>query len=237
MDGWIKLHRKVFENPVVCKDSDYFIVWVYLLSNAASRRVKVLFGKRKITLEAGRPACSGSKIARKLNINREKVRRIFAFFAKEGQIVQQIEPYGKVITICSWSDYQFCVQPFAEEELLGKSIDNQGKNWENGKTVCNDSCKQVCKLHASFVQPLSFETSILPSVESGSEDVRVPLEVVPYAWSWVKMREETGRPLDRSSFLPMYQDLKKIAPTAEEQIEKFEEWTKNKDIGREILSF
>lgn len=155
MDGWIKLHRKVFENPVVCKDSDCFIVWVCLLSNAASRRVKVLFGKRKITLEAGRPACSGSKIARKLNINREKVRRIFAFFAKEGQIVQQIEPYGQVIIICSWSDYQFCVQPFAEEEeLLGKSIDNQGKNWENGKTVCNDlcsdSCKQVCKLCAAL---------------------------------------------------------------------------------------
>lgn len=334
MDGWIKLHRKIFENPVVCKDSDYFTVWVYLLSNAASRRVKVLFGKQKITLEAGQLVCSRSKIASKLNINREKVRRILDFFAKEGQLVQQIEPYGQVITICSWSDYQFCVQPIEEEDvLLRKSTDNQDENGKNEKTVCNDlcnnscnnlcnssekeknakefenkevrelpnvklsddvcnnlcndSCNNLCNLHATCVQPLSVETPIVPSVENDAEcatkqenknnniynirvrahargdplsdlgysyedfpypdgepdvfcyfkDIRVPLEVVPSAWAWVKMREETGRPIDRAAFFPMYRDLKKIAPSAEEQIRKFEEWTKNKDIGREVLPF
>ena len=31
MEGWIKLHRKMLDNPIVCKDSDYLAVWIYLL--------------------------------------------------------------------------------------------------------------------------------------------------------------------------------------------------------------
>ena len=31
MEGWIKIHRKMLENPIICKDSDYLSIWIYLL--------------------------------------------------------------------------------------------------------------------------------------------------------------------------------------------------------------
>lgn len=51
MDGWIKLHRKLLDNPVVTKDSDHLAVWIYLLLNATHREVDVLFGGKRITLK------------------------------------------------------------------------------------------------------------------------------------------------------------------------------------------
>ena len=41
MDGYIKLHRKLLENPVVCKDSDYLSIWIYLLLNATQKKLEI----------------------------------------------------------------------------------------------------------------------------------------------------------------------------------------------------
>ena len=43
-NGWIKLHRKLLDNPVVMKDSDHLAVWIYLLLNASHTEYPVLFG-------------------------------------------------------------------------------------------------------------------------------------------------------------------------------------------------
>ena len=43
MEGWICLHRKILENPIICKDSDYFTVWCYLLLTATHKDKNILF--------------------------------------------------------------------------------------------------------------------------------------------------------------------------------------------------
>ena len=43
MEGWIKLHRKTLDNPIITKDSDYLAVWIYLLLNATHKEYDVLF--------------------------------------------------------------------------------------------------------------------------------------------------------------------------------------------------
>ena len=51
--GWIKLHRKMLDNPVVWKDSDHLAVWIYLLLNATHKDMDVLFKNKRITLKPG----------------------------------------------------------------------------------------------------------------------------------------------------------------------------------------
>ena len=53
MEGWIKVHRKILENPIVCKDSDYFSVWTYLLLNATHKEIPAVFKGKKILLQPG----------------------------------------------------------------------------------------------------------------------------------------------------------------------------------------
>lgn len=54
MEGWVKLHRKLLDNPIVCKDSDHLAVWIYLMLNATHKEYDVLFNNKRITLKPRR---------------------------------------------------------------------------------------------------------------------------------------------------------------------------------------
>ena len=51
MEGYIKLHRKILDNPIVCKDAEYFAVWIYLLLNATHKEIDMVFKGKRITLK------------------------------------------------------------------------------------------------------------------------------------------------------------------------------------------
>lgn len=106
MNGWIKLHRKMLDNPVVMKDADHLAVWTYLLLNATHEDYPTLFGGKKITLKPGQLITGRQKIAREMKLNEHKVDRILKAFKSEQQIEQQSERYGRLITIVSWDEYQ-----------------------------------------------------------------------------------------------------------------------------------
>ena len=40
-NGYIKLHRKLLDNPVVMKSNDHLAVWMYLLLNATHQDYQV----------------------------------------------------------------------------------------------------------------------------------------------------------------------------------------------------
>ena len=64
MEGYIKLHRKILESPVVMKTNDHFAVWMFLLLNATHKGYDVLYeGKRK-TLQPGQ-LITGRKVISK----------------------------------------------------------------------------------------------------------------------------------------------------------------------------
>lgn len=106
MDGWIKLHRKVLENPVVCKDGDHLSVWVYLLLSATHDEIPVWFKGRRIVLMPGQLITGRLKIASELSINESKVKRILSLFKSDQQIDQQTSNKNSLITILNWCNYQ-----------------------------------------------------------------------------------------------------------------------------------
>ena len=110
-DGWIKLHRKILDNPVCCKDADHLAVWIYLLLEAWHKEHRTLLGGKPITLQPGQLITGRKKIAKKLGINEHKVDRVIKMLKSEHQIEQQATPYGSVITIVQWGEYQKREQP------------------------------------------------------------------------------------------------------------------------------
>ena len=105
-NGFIKLHRKILDNPIIMKDADYLAIWIYLLLEATHKDVDKLFkGKRK-KLEAGQLITGRKKIAKVLHINESKVRRVLDDFEKEQQIDQQMTNQNRLISILKWNDYQ-----------------------------------------------------------------------------------------------------------------------------------
>lgn len=108
--GWIKIYRKMLDNPIVNKDPDHIAVWMYLLLNASHNEYKTMFGGKSVMLKPGQLVTGRKKISEKVHVNEYKVMRVLKLFESEQQIAQQTERYGTLITILSWSEYQESAQ-------------------------------------------------------------------------------------------------------------------------------
>lgn len=139
MSGWIKLHRKTLENPIVCKDSDHIAVWTYLLLNATHKEHQAIFSGEKITLMPGQLITGRKAISEKFNIHESKVQRILKSFEIEQQIEQQTSNRNRLITILSWDEYQ-CIEQQVEQPVNNKrTTDEQPVN--TNKNVRIKECK------------------------------------------------------------------------------------------------
>lgn len=106
MEGWIKLHRKILDNPVVMKDSAHFAVWAYLLLNATHAEHPALFKGQRIMLQPGQLITGSISIAEKLKLNESKVRRVLNDFQNDGQIDKQTSNKNSLISVINWDLYQ-----------------------------------------------------------------------------------------------------------------------------------
>lgn len=170
MEGWIKLHRKILDNPIITKDSDYLAVWIYLLLNTTHKEYDVLFQGKRTTLKKGQLLTGRKSIAEKLNIDENKVQRILKTLENEQQIEQQSSNKNRLITIVSWDKYQEDEQQI-EQQVNNKRTTteqqvNTNKNVKNIKNDNNNKKENIKekKIHfAEFVSMTNAENEKLIS--------------------------------------------------------------------------
>lgn len=139
MEGWIKLHRKLLENPIVCKDADHLAVWTYLLLKATHRERDSIFKGERITLKPGQLIAGRKSIASFLKINEIKVQRILKLLENEHQIEQQTSNRNRLITILNWDLYQGNEQQDEQQMNNKRTTDEQQMNtYKNVKKDKND---------------------------------------------------------------------------------------------------
>lgn len=143
MDGYIKLHRKILENPVVCKDADYFAVWIYLLVNATHKEYQAIFKGEKITLQPGQLLTGRYAIASQFSISDSKVKRILIAFENDRQIDRQRSNQNSLITILNWETYQQRDQQEGQPVTDNRpTTDRQLTTNKNVKNVINNNIGQ-----------------------------------------------------------------------------------------------
>ena len=137
--GWVKIHRKMLDNPVVMKDPDHLAVWMYLLLEAAHENHPTIFGGKKLVLKPGQLITGRKKIAKKMGIEEHKVDRIIKLLKNEQQIERRATPYGSVITIVEWDKYQNREQQNAQRVSNQRATSEQPvstiQEWEELKEV------------------------------------------------------------------------------------------------------
>jgi hypothetical protein len=121
LKGWVKIHRKVFDNPVVTASSDHLAVWIYLLCHATPKPYKTYFKGKVIELQPGQLITSRNSILSsfKIRVERSKVERILKSLENEHQIEQQTSNKNRLITILNWDSYQTS-EPQAEQQVSNK---------------------------------------------------------------------------------------------------------------------
>ena len=128
-NGYIKLYRKLLDNPVVCKDPDHLAVWIYLLLNATHKQKKMMFEGKSITLNPGQLITGRKSISSQIKVSESKVQRVLKLLESEQQIEQQTTPRNRLITVLSWTDYQ------TSEQQVNNGFDGvrQGELEKNAK--------------------------------------------------------------------------------------------------------
>ena len=119
--GYIKMYRSILDNPIVCKDSEVFAIWCYLLLEATHEGYETLFGKERITVKKSQLVTSRKSISNKFGINESKVERTFTLFKNEHMIEQQSSTKNRLITILNWDKYQSKEQQ-NELQFIGKTL-------------------------------------------------------------------------------------------------------------------
>lgn len=141
MEGWIKIHRKMLENPIICKDSDYLSVWIYLLLNATHKEIPALFKGEKITLHPGQLITGRKSMSNKLKISESKIYRIINEYKSEQQIEQQTSNKNSLITILNWNKYQQSEQQSEQqnEQQMNNKRTTTEQQLNTNKNVKNDN--------------------------------------------------------------------------------------------------
>ena len=149
-NGFVKIHRKMLDNPVVCKDNDYFRVWLYLLLDASHKGYSAIFNGKKIELKAGQLITGRKSIAEKCNISESKAQRILKSFEIEQQIEQQTGNKNRLITVLNWDKYQNSEQQIEQQVNIKRTSNEQQVN--TNKNVKND--KKVKNVNNNKAAPL-----------------------------------------------------------------------------------
>lgn len=163
--GWVKLHRKMLDNPIIMKDAEHLAVWMYLLLNATHAEYPALFKGKKIMLQPGQLITGCISIGNQLSISESKVRRTLNDFISDGQIDRQTSNKNSLITVLNWDVYQnFDGQNDSQVTDKRRTTDGQlttnkkNKNVKNEKNVINYS--DIPELNEAILEFIKFRKSI-----------------------------------------------------------------------------
>ena len=137
MEGWISIYRKILDNPIVCKDVDFFTVWMYLLLNASHKEQEKIFKGKKIIIKKGQLITSRKSISDKFKISESKVERVLKALENEHQIEQQTSSQNRLITIVNWNLYQKSEQQIEQQVNNKWTASEQQVNTNNNKIINN----------------------------------------------------------------------------------------------------
>jgi len=135
-EGWVKIPRKILEQPFF-KKAKYVQVWVYLVLSANHQDKKTIFNFQTITIKKGQLLTGRDKISEKTGIHRSSIERILKYLENEHLIEQQKNNKFRLITIKDFNDEekneQQNEQPVSIQRATNEQPVSTNKNEENDK--------------------------------------------------------------------------------------------------------
>lgn len=193
MTGYIKAYRSLLENPLVCRDTETFAVWNYLLLSVNHAEQKVLFGGKSITMLPGQMITGRKKIADFWKISESKVERILNLLENEQQIEQQKSNKNRLITVLNWQKYQNSEQQIEQQVNNNRTTSEQqvntNKNIKNDNNINNYTTRtRVKKKYGEFQNVFLTDAEIeklkkqLPNFDKNLETFSKKLEKKGYKY-------------------------------------------------------
>ena len=104
-NGWIKLHRRILENPIVRKPK-YITLWIVILLKANHKEKEMIWNNDVISVKSGQFITGRKELSRETGIPETTIERILKFLESRHQIRQHKTTKYRLITIVNWQEYQ-----------------------------------------------------------------------------------------------------------------------------------
>jgi hypothetical protein len=118
-DGWIALHRKIFNSKDFNNQLEV-AVFIYLVAMASHKSSQVVYRKKKLTLNRGDVSIAYRDLARKFNISLQNIKTIIKNLKKSGNINQKLTKNLSIYTIVKYSKYQD-IEPQSNQKLTNRT--------------------------------------------------------------------------------------------------------------------
>ena len=105
-NGWIKLHRKILDNPISHRPQWAWIWVVLLLLASHDDKESFIFDDQQMHLKKGQFITGRKKLSQITGVSETTVERVLDYLEKSRQIGQQKNTKNRVITILNWELYQ-----------------------------------------------------------------------------------------------------------------------------------
>ena len=153
--GWVKIHRKLTENPRFT-DGDWLKVWVWMLCEAAYEPRSIIWRGKQIEIEPGMFTAGRKRISKSTGVNESKVRRIIEWLKIDQQIDQQKGNKYSLFTVLKWNEHQGTDHPIDQQPTSNRpATDQQPTTSEEGEEL--QEGKEVKKGQPSKGRPRSVE--------------------------------------------------------------------------------
>lgn len=150
MSGWIKLHRKIKENPIFA-NSDMFKLWALCLIKATHKEHDQLVGNQMVKLLPGEFVTGRHELASEFNegvkpsekVSPSTVWRYMKNFEKWQMLNIKSGNKFSVISVTNWSEYQQNEQQVNSKWTANEQQVNTNKNVKNEKNEKNNNKRLV----------------------------------------------------------------------------------------------
>jgi DnaD/phage-associated family protein len=136
MEGWIKLHRKLLDNPIIRKPK-YFLVWVVLLLSANHEDTKFIFNGVVQVCKRGQFLTGRKKLSQLTGVRESTIEDVLNYLETQHQIQQQKNNKFRLITILNYEDYQTSQQQI--QQLSDNKATTKQQPADTNKNDNNDN--------------------------------------------------------------------------------------------------
>ena len=152
--GWVKLHRKIFDNPILTRSRVFsdLEAWVWLITHVNHEKAQVLIGADVIDCERGQTITSQKKLCSVFNWGNSRLRSYLKRLKKCNMIEYKTNTKLTQITIVKYDTYQSRQidnkSISNRKQIDNKLISNTNNNIKNDKEVKNN--KEIDNIFNKF---------------------------------------------------------------------------------------
>tara|TARA_R100000152_G_C6777909_1_gene208123 strand:+ start:1144 stop:1944 length:801 start_codon:yes stop_codon:yes gene_type:complete len=167
--GWISLHRKILDNPVLTRSRTYsrFEAFVYMLLKANHKDNKVLIGNQLIKVNKGSFITSQKQLMIEFNWGTSRLRNFLELLKKDKMIEINSNAISTLITINNYSELQGLQtdnKPIAKRKQTDSKLIAKTNNNENNENNENNDNKEQEFINQVLAEGIKITPMVAPDI-------------------------------------------------------------------------